>query len=258
MTIGERILAARQASGLSQRQLAGESITRNMLSAIEHDRAKPSLDTLQYLSEKLGKPLGWFLGEDIPAVEGFELLKQARRAYDSGQFRDCLMLLEQIPEGEVLEREVGLLRILATLSLAEQCLEDGRLPYARRLLEKPLGEDCPYFTPELGRRLALLRFRAELSRELPGEDTLHLRAEQALREKRYADARRYLDAVDYRNDRWNYLMGEALFGLGDHAGAAQMYHKCEDAMPGAVRGRLQLCYAALKDFEKAYYYATME
>ena len=58
MTIGQRILTARQEAGLSQRQLAGESITRNMLSAIEHDKAKPSLDTLQYLSGVLGKPVG--------------------------------------------------------------------------------------------------------------------------------------------------------------------------------------------------------
>ena len=31
MTMGQRILAARLAAGLSQRELAGEEITRNML-----------------------------------------------------------------------------------------------------------------------------------------------------------------------------------------------------------------------------------
>lgn len=257
MTIGQRILSARQALGLSQRQLAGENITRNMLSAIEHDKARPSLDTLQYLSEKLGKPVGWFLGEETPAVEGYDLLKQARQAYDGGEYRESLNLLEQIPTGEVLDREVSLLRVLATLGLAEQCMEDGRLPYARKLLEEPMGEDCPYFTRELARRQALLRCRAGLSGELPEDGALILRAEQALKEKCYSDARRYLEAQDDRNNRWYYLMGEALFGLEDHAGAVQMYHKCEEAMPGAVRRKLQLCYAALRDFEKAYYYATL-
>ena len=71
------------------------------------------------------------------------------------------------------------------------------------------------------------------------------------------DARRYLDALDDRDEKWHFLMGEALFGLEDHAGAVQMYHLVEEAMPQAVRRKLQLCYAALKDFEKAYYYATM-
>ena len=256
MTIGERIFAARQASGLSQRQLAGENITRNMLSAIEHDKAKPSLDTLQYLSEKLGRPVGWFLGEDLPVVEGYDLLKQARQSYDAGQYRECLNRLDHIPAGEVLEREISLLRVLTKLSLAEQCLEDGRAPYARKLLEEPLGEECPYYTRELERRLAILRCRAGLTGSLPEDGSLMLRAEKALVEQRYGDARRYLDALDERTERWHYLMGEALFGLEEFARAARMYHVCEPSMPQAVRRKLQLCYAALKDFEKAYYYAT--
>ena len=36
MTMGQRILAARLAAGLSQRELAGEEITRNMLSSLDH------------------------------------------------------------------------------------------------------------------------------------------------------------------------------------------------------------------------------
>lgn len=258
MTIGQRILTARQEAGLSQRQLAGESITRNMLSAIEHDKAKPSLDTLQYLSGVLGRPVGWFLGEDAPVVAGFDLLTQARQAYDSGLYRDCTNLTEQIPDGEVLGREVSLLRVLATLALAEQCMADGRMPYARKLLEEPLGENCPYFTRELENRLAVLRYRAGLSASIPEEETLILRGQQALREKRYGDVRRYLEALDQRDDQWHYLMGEALFGLEEYAQAAECYHKAEQTMPKAVRRKLQLCYAALKNFEKAYYYATME
>ncbi len=258
MTIGQRILAARQELGLSQRALAGENITRNMLSAIEHDKARPSLDTLQYLSRILGKPVGWFLGEELPVVEGFGTMKQARQAYDDGRYRDCLTALEQIPDGEVLGREKALLQVLATLSLGEQCLNDGRVPYARKLLEGPMGELCPYFTPELERRLKLLRAMAGLPGSIPEEGNLLIRAEQSLKEKRYNDARRYLDAQDERKDRWYYLMGEALFGLEEYAQAAACYHRVEESMGKAVRRKLQLCYAALKDFERAYYYATLE
>lgn len=258
MTIGQRILQARQEAGLSQRQLAGENITRNMLSAIEHDKARPSLDTLQYLSRMLNRPVGWFLGEEGPEVSGFDALVHARRAYDEGNFRECLSHLEQIPDGEVLGREVSLLRVLATLALAEQCMGDGRLPYARKLLEEAMGEDCPYFTPELERRLAILRGKAGLNVRIPEDAGLMLRAETALKEQRYSDARRYLEALDDRRDRWHYLMGEAWFGLADYERAAQCYHRVEETMRKAVRRKLQLCYAAMKDFEKAYYYATLE
>ena len=74
MTMGQRILAARLAAGLSQRELAGEEITRNMLSSLEHDTANPSVATLRYLAGRLGRPVSYFLGEDeaSKAVAAFE------------------------------------------------------------------------------------------------------------------------------------------------------------------------------------------
>ena len=268
MTIGQRILAARQASGLSQRELAGENITRNMLSAIEHDRAKPSLDTLVYLSEALGKPVSYFLGEDTPSTEGYDEMVRARQAYDGGEYRACLEVLAKIPDGEVLGREVRLLNVLASLTLAEQALSDGRVPYARELLDQAekAREGCPYFTSELARKLAILRAKAavrsgqlsRLVREIPEDGVLLLRARAALEENRFADARRHLEAQDHRDEQWHYLMGEALFGMKEFKAAAECYHAAEKTMGKQVRRRLQICYAELKDFEKAYRYATME
>ena len=50
MELGEKLRKARLEAGLSQRQLCGEEITRNMLSLIENGSAKPSMKTLQYLA----------------------------------------------------------------------------------------------------------------------------------------------------------------------------------------------------------------
>ena len=58
--IGNRIRELRQKKGLTQKELAGEHITRNMLSLIESGTASPSLTTLCYLSEKLEVPIGYF------------------------------------------------------------------------------------------------------------------------------------------------------------------------------------------------------
>ena len=258
MDIGQRILQARLDAGLSQRQLAGESITRNMLSAIEHGKARPSLETLLHLSKVLDRPVGYFLGEDPLQVKGFPQLEIARAAFDRGEYRRCLDALAEVPEGDVLGRERDLLQALAVLGLAEQALTDGREPYARKLLEEPVGEDCPYFTEPLQRKLTMLRCRAGLSTQIPEEDSLILRSREALKENRFADAVRYLNAVDHRDEEWHYLMGEALFGQQDYRQAADHYTKAEPAMGKSLRRRLQLCYAELKDFEKAYYYATME
>lgn len=89
MTIGQRIREVRMEKGLSQRQLAGEQITRNMLSQIEHDLAAPSLSTLQYLSRQLEVPVSVLLGESVP-----DSAQAARRLMDAGQYAAALDLLQ--------------------------------------------------------------------------------------------------------------------------------------------------------------------
>ena len=61
MELGEKLRQARLEAGLSQRQLCGDHITRNMLSLIEHGTAKPSMDTLKLLAARRGKPVIFFL-----------------------------------------------------------------------------------------------------------------------------------------------------------------------------------------------------
>ena len=60
MELGEKLRQARMNAGLSQRQLCGEVITRNMLSLIEHGSAKPSMETLKLLADRLGLVNGKF------------------------------------------------------------------------------------------------------------------------------------------------------------------------------------------------------
>ena len=50
MDLGEKLKKVRLDAGLSQRQVCGERITRNMLSQIENGSARPSMDTLRYLA----------------------------------------------------------------------------------------------------------------------------------------------------------------------------------------------------------------
>ena len=81
MDLGEKLLNARQEAGLSQRQLCGDVITRNMLSRIEHGAARPSMDTLRYLAGRLGKPVSFFLEEDVVISSNQMLMQQARAAW---------------------------------------------------------------------------------------------------------------------------------------------------------------------------------
>ena len=112
MELGEKILQARLALGLSQRQLCGDTITRNMLSRIEHGMAKPSMGTLQILAQRLGKPISYFLEEeaDSEALDILRKLRQAEEALTEGKHRLAARLLEAMdPEIPELRRKRQLL-----------------------------------------------------------------------------------------------------------------------------------------------------
>lgn len=52
--LGEKILQFRKARGMTQSELAGERLTKGMLSQIENGKAAPSMAALEYLAGRLG------------------------------------------------------------------------------------------------------------------------------------------------------------------------------------------------------------
>ena len=56
--LGKRIKEARLAKKMTQSELVGTFITRNMLSRIESGNACPSVKTLEYLAGRLDLPAG--------------------------------------------------------------------------------------------------------------------------------------------------------------------------------------------------------
>ena len=93
MTLGEKIKQARLEAGLSQRQLCGEEVTRNMLSQIENGTAKPSMATLSYFAARLGKPVSYFLEEDAVLSPNQEVMTRARTAVLEGAGQKALQIL---------------------------------------------------------------------------------------------------------------------------------------------------------------------
>lgn len=61
--IGKRIRALRMERGMTQAQLVGGDVTRNMLSRIENGAALPSLPTLVAIASRLDVPVGALLGD---------------------------------------------------------------------------------------------------------------------------------------------------------------------------------------------------
>ena len=90
--IGRIIKEARLAKKLTQSQVVGDFITRNMLSQIESGTAIPSIKTLEYLSKKLDISIHLLTPEDrrlsITETEGDSRpIMKAKALYRSGDFR---------------------------------------------------------------------------------------------------------------------------------------------------------------------------
>ena len=255
MNIGERLRQARLEAGLSQRQLCGSVITRNMLSQIENGAARPSMDTLIYLAGQLNRPVGYFLEETVEVSANAPCMEKARSAYADGHLAEAAEYLKEYrgPD-KAFDDEYGLLKVLVLLSRAAEVLD--RPIHAMELLEaaRKAAETTCYATDELEfRRLLLL---AQVSQEpvtLPKDDRpLLLRAEAALKA---GDAQRcvvLLEACEEQESRqWRYLRAEAAFAMGDYAVAAEHY-------PEDCYARLEECYRNLGDYKLAYEYACKQ
>ena len=264
MELGQRIKNARLEAGLSQRQLCGNVITRNMLSLIENGNARPSMDTLCYLASELGKPVGYFLEEE-QSVSSNQLLILAARVADPAQALELLKTY-QTPDA-VFDPEYYLLTALSYLALAEEAIRDNRLPLAVRHLDRAAqaGAATNYYTPDLERRHLLLYHRtkvtsaANLAEKLPDNTPeLMLRALAALETGDLIRCAACLDAAVTRDAAWYFLRGEVFFEEKKYQKAIGCYLEAETYAPERVYSRLETCYKELEDFKQAYFYACKQ
>ena len=258
MELGHRLKQARLEAGLSQRQLCGEEITRNMLSQIENGTARPSMDTLRYFARQLGKPLSWFLEEET-ASPNQTLMAKARQAYSRKEPEAVLQLLKDyVPDG-TFDAEQGLLRLLCLLDMAEDALEQGKEPYAVSLLAQAQQVDTCYRLPVLARRQILLQAQAQpetaaqLLKNLPADDTeLLLRGEEAQQRHSWQESAALLEAAqDKSRKKWLLLRGKACMGCGEYERALALLQQVQPA-PYEL---LEQCCVELGDYKMAYQYA---
>lgn len=267
MTLGEKIKQARLEAGLSQRQLCGEEVTRNMLSQIENGTARPSMGTLTYFAARLGKSVSYFLEEDAVRSPNLDIMARGREAVLAGNGADALEILKAFRQhDETFGAEYQLLCRLGTLQAAEAALRKGQAVYSGQLLEELGTIGDGYCAAPLERQRLLLlaqarpQHRAEVCRKLPSlDEELLLRARAALDAGTFDRCAYLLEAAEDRNGpEWNFLRGELHLALQQYSDAARCYHKAETDFPEKCAPRLERCYRELGDFKQAYFYACRQ
>jgi len=96
--IGKKVRDLRKKAGMTQTELAGDMITRNMLSRLEHGAALPSLETLIHLAVKLEVSPAYLLssGVEDDKYRILDVIDSIKTLYTRGEYEPCLALCESL------------------------------------------------------------------------------------------------------------------------------------------------------------------
>jgi len=93
-TLGERIRKLRKQQKLTLETLAGNELTKGMLSLIENNKANPSMDSLSYIAKRLGVEVTELL-EEVSTQELRHVVEKAEKLYHTN-FHDLTDEYEQL------------------------------------------------------------------------------------------------------------------------------------------------------------------
>ena len=209
MNIGERIRELRISKLMTQADLAGDRITRNMLSCIENGSANPSLSTIVYIAGRLGVPAGFLLAEqgDEMAYRKMSNLSNIKKAYTTGDVQSCRSLcLSGCPEPD---DEISLLLANCDAEIAVEEFWSGKLRSSCRFFDEALSyaEKTIYSTDAIEAEIRVyFRFMERISHTLYSD---LLDEEKTLSVKSNSIVSRYLDAL-YALDNGDISVAEAL------------------------------------------------
>lgn len=154
MNIGEKIKELRVRRRMTQADLAGDTVSRNMVSLIENGRATPSVQTLEEIAAKL-KVTPSFLMAD-KREQGIllkqEALSNIRIAFTGKSYRICADLCQSLyRSGMEQDDEVDLVLSESLLALAKEEFLFDHIRECCRLLDDAVlyAERTVYYTEHI-------------------------------------------------------------------------------------------------------------
>lgn len=278
MELGEKLKKARLEAGLSQRELCGDRITRNMLSQIENGSARPSMDTLAFLAAGTGKPISYFLEEDAVASPNLEAVRRGREALSERRPEAAMEALRAYKEpDEIFDAEYFFLLSRASYEAARDAAAEGRIPYARSLLARCRSAAAGgiYGGPVLEADILsawLSRKETAFARDMEvleghfladGGCLMLLLARSFLSRGAFHAARELLRAAPPSVER-AILLGESHLREKSYAPAAENFLLAEKLAEAAgepltpIYEKLEICFRELEDYKMAYHYAAKQ
>lgn len=132
--LGKKLKEARLAKKMTQSEVVGNFITRNMLSQIESGTAMPSVKTLAYLAGKLDIPLSELMGGEHSSLDDFQTLQDAKECFRTGDYEGVLALCASMPDA--ISDELYALGARACLAEARMLCESDALADVTSLMRR--------------------------------------------------------------------------------------------------------------------------
>ena len=267
--LGEKIKKLRKTRGLTQSELVGDTVTRNMLSSIENGKASPSLETLIKIADRLSVSVSYLISEedDFVFYEKKRKISQIYRAYSARNYPACINLINSIEDKD---NELHYLLAASHLELGKKEVAHGSLVKASKDLE------------------AALEYSAQTlisTEHLEAQASMYLSIAKNVQSPLLEfDSQKYVgflvNAVDYEFFKYltldfSYSFENAVFSLHLESKKLMQERNYNEAIKRLLNATeiskkedfnafvifgiytdLEYCYKQLYNFEKAYLYST--
>lgn len=269
MSIGKKIKKLRIDRCITQSQLSGDKITRNMLSAIESEKALPSLDTLIYIAKQLSVPTSYLLSDDDDLFFYLkkEIIEDIKDRFSRRKYEECLDLINRL-EGN--DDEIVYISTICNFEIGKAATLNGSLSKAVKHL-KVASELCKstiYDTAMIESLIPMYSaIAANIQSPLLELDTKSF--EKKIYNSNDLEFYKYLiqdSEFDYTNKIYKeHIEAKELIKNRKYGEAIQCLNSLDDDrkkdiynayVTFSIYSDLEGCYKQLGDFENAYRYAS--
>ena len=269
MNLGEKIKNIRTARKITQKALAGDKITRNMLSQIESGKATPSLETLKYIADELDLPIAYFFSEESDTFF-YKKMAAMSKIYEALEKRAYAHTINLVNRLEKNDDELYFILVSAHFELGKQSFFNGALltakenfDLAREYSEKTVF-NTEHITAIMPMYLAIIKNVQAPLLEFDIYDY-----QRGLYETFDYEFFKYItldSGYPYKNEVYkNHLKAKALIKSRNYSEALKILSSLADeSMEKSynafavfnIYSDIENCYKQLYDFENAYRFAS--
>ncbi|PSR21887.1 MAG: hypothetical protein C7B45_08865 [Sulfobacillus acidophilus] len=246
--IGDKIRDLRKKKHLTQEQLAGHELTKSYVSQVELGRIRPSRKALEVMAERLGKPYGYFVGNDDDLRTVDVLMKAAEALTLSGRLDEALVGLE---EAQFLAERLGRDDILAQIETSRGQVHLSQHHYSEAMRNLKSAFDrltAEEDTPQLVKTAVILGRTAYLAGLLHEAVIYFQRGVDVARAQPDPDLKVYA-LMHYGDIYWETQHYQSAIALYDEAN--QVQNHSVPTLTAEINIRLAACHCRLGEPDKA-------